>query len=63
MNPILISKNSCSNTKTTGSRFSALIIGASLVLLTGLGASCNTTRGFGQDVQKTGDKIEDAAQR
>ena len=26
-------------------------------------AGCNTVRGFGQDVQKVGDKLEDAATR
>ena len=26
-------------------------------------AGCNTFRGFGQDVQKVGDKIEDTANR
>ena len=26
-------------------------------------AGCNTVRGFGQDVQKVGDKLEDAASR
>jgi predicted small secreted protein len=26
-------------------------------------AGCNTMRGFGQDVQKVGDKIEDAASK
>ena len=36
-----------------------------LVLLSGffatIGTSCNTTRGFGRDVQKTGRQIERAA--
>jgi predicted small secreted protein len=26
-------------------------------------AGCNTMRGFGQDVQKVGDKVEEAASR
>jgi entericidin A len=26
-------------------------------------AGCNTTRGFGQDLEKLGDNIEDAAER
>ena len=38
---------------------------ALLVLLTSLGfmvAGCNTTRGIGQDIEATGDAIEDAAE-
>jgi entericidin A len=34
----------------------AALIAAAFVLV-----GCNTVRGFGQDVQKVGDKLEDAA--
>jgi predicted small secreted protein len=35
------------------------LIAASLLLLTG----CNTVKGMGQDIQKAGEKIEDAAKK
>ena len=38
-----------------------IVIGASALLMAGLTSSCATTRGFGQDVEKTGDKIQEAA--
>ncbi len=39
-------------------------ITALLALLFALAlAGCNTVRGFGQDVQKVGDKLEDAASK
>ena len=61
MNPILIAKTSCqSPTKPVG-RAAAIIAGAALLLLAGANTSCSTTRGFGQDVKKTGDKIQRAA--
>jgi predicted small secreted protein len=41
------------------SRLIALLIG---LLAAGL-SSCATTRGFGQDVETVGEKIEDAASR
>ncbi|RYD49943.1 MAG: entericidin A/B family lipoprotein [Verrucomicrobiaceae bacterium] len=34
-----------------------------MILLAGATTSCSTARGFGQDVEKTGDKIQDAAVR
>lgn len=39
-----------------------LVIFATLFSLASL-TGCNTVEGFGQDVQKAGDKIEDAADR
>ncbi|HSV77877.1 MAG TPA: entericidin A/B family lipoprotein [Ramlibacter sp.] len=36
----------------------AILLAAAFVL-----AGCNTVRGFGQDVQKVGDKIEEKAKR
>jgi predicted small secreted protein len=43
--------------KKTLATLLALCIAASAL------AGCNTMRGFGQDVQKVGDKIEDAASK
>ena len=34
-----------------------------LLAVTFVLAGCNTMRGFGQDVQKVGDKIEDGAKK
>ena len=39
-------------------RFALLLIAVAAVL-----AGCNTFQGFGRDVQKAGEKIEDAAAR
>jgi entericidin A len=36
----------------------AILLAAAFVLV-----GCNTMRGFGQDVQKVGDKIEDKAKK
>ena len=36
---------------------------ATLFAIALLLAGCNTVRGFGQDVQKVGDKIEDSAKK
>ena len=38
--------------------FIALVAGLMLVL-----AGCNTVKGVGQDIQKAGEKIEDAAKK
>lgn len=62
MNPILIAKNNC-QTKSAPVRRFAYVAGAAMLLLAGATTSCSTTRGFGQDVEKTGDKIQDAASR
>jgi predicted small secreted protein len=64
MNPILIANNNC-QTKSAPVRRFAYVAGAAMLLLASVGAttSCATTRGFGQDVEKTGDKIQDAASR
>lgn len=39
-----------------------IVICASLIALSSL-TGCNTFQGFGQDVQRGGEKIEDAADR
>ena len=61
MNPILISKTNCKTAPASSIRRFALFAGASLILIAGATSSCSTARGFGQDVEKTGDKIQEAA--
>lgn len=34
-----------------------------VLLIAGTLSACNTTRGFGEDVEATGDGIQDAAER
>lgn len=60
MNPILIAKTNCRNSKQSPVRLFAIAAGA-LLLITGATTSCATTKGFGRDVEKTGDKIQNAA--
>ena len=60
MNPILIPKTNCRNSNSPV-RFFMIAAGASLLLIAGFSSSCSTARGFGQDVEKTGDKIQHAA--
>ena len=38
-----------------------LVLVISAVLLAAIGAGCNTTRGFGRDVERTGEKIQSGA--
>ncbi len=63
MNPILISKTNCKAAPKLSFRRIALVAGATVALVAGGTSSCSTARGFGQDVEKTGDKIQDAAAR
>ena len=63
MNPIIIPKTTCHTSSNTTIRRMALVIGASALVLAGATSSCSTANGFGQDVEKTGDKIQDAAAR
>jgi|GEM_PF-325983 len=60
MNPVVISKtaNQLSNFNRTLLCGAALMATAALALST---TSCSTSKGFGRDVQKVGDKIENAA--
>jgi predicted small secreted protein len=60
MNPILIAKTNCQNSKFAPFRLLAIAAGAAMVLAAGT-TSCSTTKGFGRDVEKTGDKIQNAA--
>jgi predicted small secreted protein len=52
-----------SSRKSSSTRFAALTVGALILIAAGMSTSCATTRGFGQDVEKTGDKIQEAAAR
>ncbi|MEX1116432.1 MAG: entericidin A/B family lipoprotein [Akkermansiaceae bacterium] len=63
MNPIIISKLNCQNSKPSKIRVFTVAAGAAMILMAGATSSCSTARGFGQDVEKTGDKIQDAATR
>jgi len=60
MNPIYLNKTvSCASTKSPVRWF---VIAASAAMIIALGASsCATSKGFGQDVEKVGDKIQNAA--
>ncbi|MEO5712310.1 MAG: entericidin A/B family lipoprotein [Luteolibacter sp.] len=62
MNPILISKTNCKASKKSSIRLFA-ITGAAMLVMAGFSSSCSTAKGFGRDVEKTGDKIQDAASR
>lgn len=61
MTPILIAKSNCRPAKTSSIRVFAMATGAAVLLLAGATTSCGTFRGFGRDVEKTGDKIQNAA--
>ncbi len=63
MNPILISKTNCHSNNRSSIRRFAIVAGASLLILAGASSSCSTANGFGRDVERTGDKIQDAASR
>lgn len=63
MNPILLSYISCAK-QTASNRF--LIFGFGLLATAAFAlstTSCATTKGFGRDVEKVGNKIEKAADR
>lgn len=61
MNPIFITKHHC-DFRIPGCKQVLLAVGV-ILLSVGLSSSCGTTRGFGRDVEKTGEKIQDAAAR
>ncbi len=52
-----------SSRKFSSTRLAALTVGTLILIAAGMSTSCATTRGFGQDVEKTGDKIQEAASR
>lgn len=63
MNPILIAERRCQNPKPSLLRFATLAAGALILGAAAMTTSCSTARGFGRDVERTGDKIQDAASR
>ncbi len=63
MNPILISQSVC---RKSASTTRPLIMGVALFVTAAFaiaGSSCATTKGFGRDVQKVGNKIETKAEQ
>jgi predicted small secreted protein len=40
-------------------RLVALLFFAALLVIVGVGLGCNTAHGFGQDMEKAGEKIQD----
>lgn len=49
--------------KTSKFRFPLVLALSSLVASLFLATGCNTMQGAGKDIEKAGDKIQDAAQR
>ena len=63
MNTLFISKT-CTKSLQPSSLGKAVLYGfASLLLVAGVMPSCSTANGFGKDVEKVGDKIQEGAQR
>lgn len=62
MNPIFINKTPCLS-KLPPLRVAALTAGACAIIFASVATSCSTTKGFGKDVEKTGEKIQNAASR
>lgn len=58
MNPILISKSNCHTSKKANSVLTLCLAGVATAAFAIASTSCATTKGFGRDVQKVGDKIE-----
>ncbi len=61
MNTILLSKITTKIAKPFCFRKSALYVGAALLIAGGSLPSCSTASGFGRDVEKVGDNIQEAA--
>jgi predicted small secreted protein len=61
MYPILIQTFTCGYGKMSQFRVSLLMATACLLIVGGVLSSCQTMQGFGRDVEKTGEAIEDAA--
>jgi predicted small secreted protein len=61
MNPVIISRHFCRTTTTLFARV-VFLSAVAVALAAGL-TSCSTTYGLGKDIEKTGDKIQDAATR
>ena len=60
MNPTFLFKTQTCGVKPTCVKPLGILAGA-LLLIVGATTSCSTTRGFGRDVQTTGENIERAA--
>lgn len=60
MNPI-IAGNKISHWLRVSTLHKDVGLAVAIVLTMFLANSCSTARGFGQDVEKTGDKIQEAA--
>lgn len=63
MNPILISKTNCRTSKKANSMLTLCLAGVATAAFAIASTSCSTTKGFGRDVEKVGDKIQGAADR
>lgn len=63
MNPTLIAKIQYRLAVTSLFRPFMIIAGTLLLLIAGVTSSCNTTRGLGQDIEITGEEIQEAARR
>lgn len=61
MNPIFIIQHACAFRSRNIGGF--LFLAAAILTLAAGSSSCSTTYGLGKDIEKTGDKIQDAATR
>lgn len=61
MNPVIISRPFCRSAAPFFIRVA--VLSAVAVALAVSSSSCSTTYGLGKDIEKTGDKIQDAATR
>jgi predicted small secreted protein len=60
MNPIMSESKICHRPRISTIR-KDVVLALAAILMVLLTNSCSTARGFGQDVEKTGDKIQEAA--
>jgi predicted small secreted protein len=63
MNPILISKAICRKSTVASNVLTVCLAAVATAAFAMASTSCATTKGFGRDVQKVGDKIERQADR
>jgi predicted small secreted protein len=61
MNPILISKISCNKASKASRPLTMGLAAVATIAFAFATSSCATTKGFGRDVQKVGNKIETKA--
>lgn len=62
MNPIITINRTNPCLRVPSLRREALFAGIAIITML-LANSCSTAKGFGKDVEKTGDKIQEAASR